>query len=74
MNIVSLLQELEAIFDHRPTRLSLRKKFEDRTWKVSEAFAEYFHEKLVLANALSLEEEEIIDYVIDGVLDTQIQN
>ena len=37
-------------------------------------FSEYFHEKRILANQVSLSEKEIIEYIIDGMSDIQLQN
>ena len=65
--------QLEKL-DHRQSKLDLRKNFENRTWKVSQPFNEYFHEKLILANAASVENEEIIDYLVVGVPDLTLKN
>ena len=55
MTLPNLLTELGNMFDHRQNKLDLRRKFEARTWKVSEPFNEYFHEKIILANAASVD-------------------
>ena len=62
------------MFDHRQNRLDLRKKFESRIWKTSESFKDYFHEKIILANAASVDEEDIIDYIVDGIPDLSLRN
>jgi len=36
-------------------------------WQQGETFAEYFHKKLILANKVSIEEDEIVDYLIDDI-------
>lgn len=74
MSMENLLLEFMATFDCRPTKLSLRKKFEKRLWKTSETFTEYFHDKFVLGNTLSIEEDEMIEYIIEGIPDVQIRN
>lgn len=49
MNCEELLYELKNMFDCRLSRLSLRKTFENRTWK-GETFNDYYHEKIIMAN------------------------
>lgn len=62
------------MFDHRPARITLRKNFEKRVWQTAELFSEYFHEKVTLANQVPIEEEEIVDYLIEGISDMQLRN
>jgi len=62
-----LLRRMEAIYDRRERRLTLRKEFESKMWQQGETFAEYFHKKLILANKVPIEEDEIVDYLIDGI-------
>ena len=74
MPMDNLLAELEAVFDHRQDSMTLRRKFESRVWKSSESFSDYFHEKLMLANAVPIAEEELLDYLIDGISDMSLRN
>ena len=60
------------VFDHRPNKLELRRQFEVRMWKNSESFREYFHSKIVLANHVPIVDDEIVDYIIDGIPDSQL--
>jgi len=62
-----LLRRMEAMYDRRERRLTLRKEFENKMWQQGETFAEHFHKKLILANKVPIEEEEIVDYLIDGI-------
>jgi len=55
------------MYDRRERRLTLRKEFENKMWQQGETFAEYFHKKLILANKVPIEEDEIIDYLVDGI-------
>lgn len=50
MPINRLLEELKAMFSHRQNKVVMRKQFEDRTWRRGEAFSEYLHDKVILAN------------------------
>lgn len=74
LSATSILEEMKRMFDHRPSKLALRKEFEQRIWRVGEAFSEYYHDKVILANRIPIEMDEIIDYVIDGVPDTRLRD
>lgn len=73
LNIEALQKEME-MFDQKQSKLSLRKEFEARVWKRNEPFSNYFHEKLILANRIPVAEDELLDYVIEGITDVQLQN
>lgn len=36
-------------------------------WQSSETFADYFHKKIILANKVPISEDEIVDYIIEGI-------
>lgn len=44
----TFLAELRGMFQHRQSKLVSRKAFEERTWKESETFREYLHEKIIM--------------------------
>lgn len=69
-----LLKKMADMFDLRPSKMVLRKEFENRRWKPGETFTDYYHAKIVLANSVPVEDVELVDYVIDGITDTQLQN
>ena len=46
--------------------MALRKEFERRTWQVGETFNEYYHDKIIMVNHISIDTNEIIDYVVEG--------
>ncbi|KAF7265568.1 hypothetical protein GWI33_021022 [Rhynchophorus ferrugineus] len=60
------------MFKHRPSKLLRRKEFESRVWKTSERFTYYYHDKVIFGNQVPVEEEEIIDYIVDGISDRQL--
>lgn len=74
LSVPELLDEMREMFDHRPSMLSLRRDFEKRTWLYSEVFADYFHDKVILANRVPIDESEITDYLIDGIPDGRLRN
>lgn len=73
LDVKELLAELTKMFDVRPSKLDLKKKFEARTWKASESFPDYFHDKIIKANEIVIPEEELVDYIIDGIPDHHIR-
>ena len=72
--VQQLLREMKTMFDHRPSIVALRKEFENRNWKTSEPFMNYYHEKVILGNRVPIRDEEIVDYLIDGMSDINLQN
>lgn len=62
------------MFDQRTGKLLQRRKFEERKWKISETYREYHHDKIILGNQLSLEEDELIEYIIDSIPDGRLQD
>ncbi|XP_077270869.1 uncharacterized protein LOC143902051 [Temnothorax americanus] len=69
-----ILLEMRKMYDHRQSKLKLRKQFEERKWKQGEAFSAYYHEKIILANRVPVDEEEILEYVIEGISSLQLRN
>lgn len=59
------------MFDHRPSKLTLRKEFENRVWIAGEHFSEYYHDKKILANRVPIAKDELVDYLIDGITDAR---
>jgi len=63
-----------AMFNHRPNKLARKRDFERRIWKRGEAFSAYMHDKIILANRVPIEEDDIIDYIINGIMDPNLQD
>ncbi|XP_067629759.1 uncharacterized protein [Eurosta solidaginis] len=61
------------IFDIKENRIILRRKLEARKWKAGEKFAHYLNDKIISANPLELEEEEIVEYAIEGITDYRLR-
>ncbi|XP_043276015.1 uncharacterized protein [Venturia canescens] len=74
MSLDQFLQEMQTMFDHRPNKVALRRQFENRRWKNGETFNDYHHQKIILANRVGIAEDEIVDYIIDGIPDTRLQD
>jgi len=62
------------MFDFRQSRLSLRKKFEERTWQTNEPFTTYFHDKIILAHQVPIADDEVVDYIVDGIPDHSLRD
>lgn len=67
MSVDDLLSKLRGMFYNRPNRVLARKQFEQRVWKRDESFSSYLHDKIILANHISIDESEIIEYVVEGI-------
>ncbi|XP_043282371.1 uncharacterized protein [Venturia canescens] len=74
MSLDQLLEEMRTMFDHRPNKVALRRQFENRIWKSGETFNDYHHDKIILANRVGIPQDEIVDYVIDGIPDPRLQD
>lgn len=60
LNVIQLLERMKEMFDLRPNKLALRKSFEGRIWQSKESFSDYFHDKVILANKVSVDDDEIV--------------
>ncbi|KAI4476073.1 hypothetical protein M0804_013869 [Polistes exclamans] len=72
--IEELLADLRSTFCHRQNRIVLRKIFEERVWRKDESFHEYVHNKVILGNKVPIHEDEIVDYIIEGIPDANLKN
>jgi len=54
LNAAALLEEMRRMFEHRPSKQALRREFEQRMWQPGESFTEYYHDKIILANRISI--------------------
>ncbi|XP_011859315.1 PREDICTED: uncharacterized protein LOC105556813 [Vollenhovia emeryi] len=74
MSLDKIMDGFRIMYDHCPLRVTLRKKFEAREWKQSESFADYFHDKVTLAKDVPIEEEDLVDYLVDGIPNDYLQD
>ncbi|XP_067633790.1 uncharacterized protein [Eurosta solidaginis] len=61
------LLEMSSLFEEKASKLMLKRKLEARRWLISESFEEYFHAKLILANRILIEEDELVEYLVEGI-------
>ncbi|KAI4486095.1 hypothetical protein M0804_006584 [Polistes exclamans] len=69
-----LLAAIEKMFSSRQSIITLRKQFEERRWNGNEPFRDYLHDKMILGYRISLPEQEILEYAIDGIPDITLRN
>ena len=74
MSATELLEVMKGVFDHRPSKLALRREMEARTWRRNETFCDYYIEKLTLANQINVDAEELVDLLIDGIPDMRLRD
>ncbi|XP_036345836.1 uncharacterized protein LOC118755096 [Rhagoletis pomonella] len=72
-SVNNLIDEMNEVFGLKENRILMRRRFEARKWKAGEKFVEYLNDKVILANPLQLEEEEIVEYVIEGISDYRLR-
>jgi hypothetical protein len=68
-----LLVAMKAMFNHRPNKLARTKELKGRIWKRGETFSAYMHDKIILANRVPVEEDDLIDYIVDDISDLSLQ-
>ena len=57
-----------------PNKVDLRKQFEVWLWQSQETFHNYYHDKIIRINRIPIPDDEILDYVIDGISDVHLRN
>uniref|UniRef100_A0A1I8NKU0 CCHC-type domain-containing protein n=1 Tax=Musca domestica TaxID=7370 RepID=A0A1I8NKU0_MUSDO len=72
-DVDNLLQEFCLTFGTNDTKLERRRKFEQRKWQQNENFTDYYNGKMLLANKLEMDDEELLEYIIDGITNLQIK-
>lgn len=74
MTINELLANLRSMFFIRTNKIFLKRRFEERQGKKTEKFCEYVHDKIILANRVTIPEDELLEYIVDGISDQNLQN
>lgn len=74
MPIDNLLRELRGMFQRRSNKILMRRQFEQRIWKRDETFSAYLHDKVIIANRIPIDNEEIMEYVIEGIPDPMLRD
>ncbi|XP_070075110.1 uncharacterized protein [Drosophila takahashii] len=62
-----LCEQLIMAFGQVSSKSEQRRKFEQRKWQQTERFAMYFEEKMMLAQPINLDTDELLEQIIEGV-------
>lgn len=73
LSVNELLDRMKVMFDLRPTKVTMSRNFERRTWQSKESFSDYFHDKIILDNRAHID-EEMLEYIIDGIPDIRLRD
>ncbi|XP_073817382.1 uncharacterized protein [Musca autumnalis] len=72
-NLDEMFGQFCLVFGSNESKLEMRKKFERRVWRAEENFADYCSEKVKLAERLKLEDDELLEYIIEGIPNMQLR-
>lgn len=56
------------------TKANYRSEENLRPPYLNEPFCNYYHEKVILINRIPIADDELLDYLIEGITDVQLQN
>lgn len=62
------------MFERRESRLTVRRKFENRIWKKEESFHEYLHGKIIMGNRVPVDEVELFEHITNGIPDIALRD
>lgn len=68
-----LFKDLVDMFSSKENKLVMHRNFEACKWRPGVSFIEYYNEKIILANKIGMDEEELIDYIIEGIPDDNLK-
>lgn len=71
---IELSKNLQAAFTVSINVYHLRKQLANRTWSGRERFEEYYQSKRIIAQKLNLPEEELVEYLVEGIEDQTLRN
>lgn len=66
LSVNELLEKMDNMFDQPLRKRERRQLAQARSWK-DESFNDYCHDKLILGNKVPVDEDELIDFVIEGI-------
>ncbi|XP_034118153.1 uncharacterized protein LOC117577461 [Drosophila albomicans] len=70
----TLCDQLILAFGTGASKAELRRKFEQRKWQQNERFTVYFEEKIVLAQSIKLDNDELLEQIIEGIPSLNLRN
>jgi len=70
----NLCEQLILAFATKMSQGELRNAFQRRQWRLGKRFASYFEEKIMLANDINIDKEELFENIIEGVLALELRD
>lgn len=70
----TLLEELKAMFQSTQSKIICRRNFESRVWRRGETFRDYIHDKIILGNRIPIPNDEMLEYVVEGIGDESLRD
>lgn len=64
---------MKIMFNQRSHKIALRSDFQKRKWLSSEPFSDYYYDKVIFTNRVPIPEDEVINYIVDGIPDLRIK-
>jgi len=69
-----LLEKMGNMFDQPLGKRERRRIAEDHQWKKNELFSDYCHDKLIAGYKVPVDDDEAIDFIIDGIPSAPLRN
>jgi len=69
-----LTAELISTFGGKSSKLEIRPKFKGRKWKQSETFGCYVDDKIMLAQGINVDADDILICIIEGIPNQGLRN
>ncbi|KAG7198949.1 hypothetical protein KM043_015912 [Ampulex compressa] len=67
MTFDEFINGLGRMYRPRRNKIDARRKFEGWIWKKGETFREYAHDKIVMGIRVPIDDDDMLDYLIDGI-------
>lgn len=74
ITVHGLIGKLSRMLYLQSSKTVIRDRFQERSWRRDETFSEYFHEKIIMANLLYMDGDEMLDYLIAGIPDSSLRD
>lgn len=74
LQVDEFLEKMDVMFNQLMGQLERRRQFEARGWNRTETLSEYCYDKLILRNRVPVTEEEMVDYIIEGIPSKDLRN
>jgi len=74
MRVDRLMEKIGTMFNQPLSRLERKRQFENRVWEKKESFSDYCHDKVIRGNKVPIAEEELVDYIIEGIPSKALKN